>query len=86
MLKQRDYYIYAYLLDEEVFHNLPLSVAGVIFLYSLIVGIFWSCIFRTNLEHEKQEREKDEKYKSELLIAAKRRKPPIGRRRNFSKG
>ncbi|MBD9274837.1 ATP-binding protein, partial [Clostridium sp.] len=69
---QRDYYIYAYLLDEEVFHNLPLSVAGVIFLYSLIVGIFWSCIFRTNLEHEKQEREKDEKYKSELLIAAKK--------------
>ena len=72
MLKQRDYYIYAYLLDEEVFHNLPLSVAGVIFLYSLIVGIFWSCIFRTNLEHEKQEREKDEKYKAELLIAAKK--------------
>ena len=72
MLKQRDYYIYAYLPDAEVFHNLPLSVAGVIFLYSLIVGIFWSCIFRTNLEHEKQEREKDEKYKSELLIAAKK--------------
>ena len=72
MLKQRDYYIYAYLPDEEVFHNLPLSVAGVIFLYSLIVGIFWSCIFRTNLEHEKQEREKDEKYKSEFLIAAKK--------------
>ncbi len=72
MLKQRDYYIYAYLQDTEVFHNLPLSVAGVIFLYSLIVGIFWSCIFRTNLEHEKQEREKDEKYKSELLIAAKK--------------
>ena len=55
MLKQRDYYIYAYLPDEEVFHNLPLSVAGVIFLYSLIVGIFWSCIFRTNLEHEKND-------------------------------
>ena len=72
MLKQRDYYIYAYLADAEVFHNLPLSVAGVIFLYSLIVGIFWFCIFRTNLEHEKQERKKDEKYKSELLIAAKK--------------
>ena len=26
MLKQRDYYIYAYLPDTEVFHNLPLSV------------------------------------------------------------
>ncbi len=26
MLKQRDYYIYAYLPDTEVFHNLPLSM------------------------------------------------------------
>ena len=33
MLKQRDYYIYAYLPDTEVFHNLPLNVAGVIFIY-----------------------------------------------------
>ena len=72
MLKQRDYYIYAYLPDAEVFHNLPLSVTGVIFLYALIVSIFWFCISRTNLEHEKQEREKDEKYKAELLIAAKK--------------
>ena len=35
MLKQHDYYIYAYLPDTEVFHNLPLSVASVIFLYFL---------------------------------------------------
>ena len=40
MLKQRDYYIYAYLSDTEVFHNLPLSVTGVIFLYFLIFSIF----------------------------------------------
>ena len=72
MLKQREYYIYAYLPDAEVFHNLPLSVTGVIFLYFLIFGIFWFGISRTNLEHEKQEREKDEKYKAELLIAAKK--------------
>ena len=32
MLKQRDYYIYAYLPDTEVFHNLPLSVISVMFL------------------------------------------------------
>ena len=72
MLKQRDYYIYAYLADREVFHNLLLSVISVIFLYFLIFGIFWFCISRTNLEHAKQEREKDEKYKAELLIAAKK--------------
>ncbi|WP_448915196.1 ATP-binding protein [Eubacterium ramulus] len=72
MLKQRDYYIYAYLPDTEVFHNLPLSVASVIFLYFLIFSIFWFWAYRTNQEHQKQEQEKDEKYKTELLIAAKK--------------
>ena len=72
MLKQRDYYIYAYLPDTEVFHNLPLSVASVIFLYFLIFSIFWFWAYRTNLTHQKIEQEKDEKYKAELLIAAKK--------------
>ena len=72
MLKQRDYYIYAYLPDMEVFHNLPLKVAGVIFLYLLIFSVFWFWAYRTNLTHRKQEQEKDEKYKAELLIAAKK--------------
>ena len=72
MLKQRDYYIYAYLPDTEVFHNLPLSVISVIFLYFLIFGTFWFWTYRTNLVHWKQEQEKDEKYKAELLIAAKK--------------
>ena len=72
MLKQRDYYIYAYLPDTEVFHNLPLSVISVIFLYFLMFSIFWFWTYRTNLTHRKLEREKDEKYKEELLIAAKK--------------
>ena len=72
MLKQRDYYIYAYLPDNEVFHNLPLSVISVIFLYYLMFSIFWFWTYRTNLAHRKQEQEKDEKYKEELLIAAKK--------------
>lgn len=72
MLKQRDYYIYAYIPDTEVFHNLPLSVIGVIFLYCLIFSIFWFWAYRTNLTHQKMEQEKDEKYKAELLIAAKK--------------
>ncbi|WP_342979035.1 MULTISPECIES: ATP-binding protein [unclassified Ruminococcus] len=72
MLKQRDYYIYAYLPDTEVFHNLPLSVISVIFLYFLIFSTFWFWTYRTNLAHRKQEQEKDEKYKAELLIAAKK--------------
>ena len=72
MLKQRDYYIYAYLPDREVFYNLPLSVAGVIFLYFLMFSIFWFWTYRTNQAHQKKEQEKDEKYKAELLIAAKK--------------
>ena len=72
MLKQSDYYIYAYLPDNEVFHNLPLSVISVIFLYFLIFSIFWFWAYRTNLAHQKQEQEKDEKYKAELLSAAKK--------------
>ena len=72
MLKQRDYYIYEYLPDMEVFRNLPLSVISVIFLYFLIFSIFWFWAYRTNLAHQKQEQEKDEKYKAELLIAAKK--------------
>ena len=72
MLKQRDYYIYAYLPDMEVFHNLPLRVISIILLYFLLVGIFWFWTYRTNQAHQKQEREKDEKYKAELLIAAKK--------------
>ena len=72
MLKQRDYYIYAYLPDTEVFHNLPLSVTGVIFLYFLIFTMFWFWSYRTNLAHRKLEQEKDEKYKAELLSAAKK--------------
>ena len=72
MLKQRDYYIYAYLSDTEVFHNLPLNVISVIFLYFLMFSIFWFWTYRTNQSHQKQEQEKDEKYKAELLIAAKK--------------
>ena len=72
MLKQRDYYIYAYLPDTEVFHNLPLSVISVIFLYFLMFSIFWFWTYRTNQAHQKKEQEKDEKYKAELLIAAKK--------------
>ena len=72
MLKQRDYYIYAYLPDTEVFRNLPLSVTTVVFLYLLIFGIFCFWGYRADLAHRKHEQEKDEKYKAELLRAAKK--------------
>ena len=70
MLKQRDYYIYAYLPDTEVFRNLPLNVTAVVFLYLLIFGIFCFWGYRADLAHREQE--KDEKYKAELLRTAKK--------------
>ena len=70
MLKQRDYYIYMYLPDKEVFSNLPLRVTGVVFLYLIILSFLWFWIYTTNLAHQKQEQ--DEKYKAELLKSAKK--------------
>ena len=72
MLKQRDYYIYVYLPDKEVFSNLPLSVTGVIFLYLIILSFSCFWVYATDLAHQKQEQEKDEKYKAELLKSAKK--------------
>ena len=72
MLKQRDYYIYAYIPDKKIFQNLPLNVIFVTFLYLLLLIVSWVRIQKTSAEREKQEREKEEKYKEELLKAAKR--------------
>ena len=72
MLKQRDYYIYAYLTDTEVFQDLPLRVAGAVLLYFLIFSVFWLWIHRTNLAHQKLEQEKEERYKAELLRSAEK--------------
>ena len=72
MLKQRDYYIYAYLPDTAVFHNLILSVTGVVFLYLLIFGIFWFWRYRINQMQQKRELEKEEQHTAELLTAAEK--------------
>ena len=67
MLKQRDYYIYAYIPDKKIFQDLPLNVIFVMFLYLLLLIVSWVGIQKTSAEREKQEREKEE-----LLKAAKR--------------
>ena len=72
MLKQRDYYIYAYLPDTAVFHNLILSVTGVVFPYFLMFGMFWFWRYRINQMQQKRELEKEEQYKAELLTAAEK--------------
>ena len=72
MLKQRDYYIYAYFPDTELFHNLPLHLTGVISVYLLILSLFRFGGYRVEQAHQKQQQEKDEKYKEELLKTAKK--------------
>ena len=87
MLKQRDYYIYAYLPDTEVFHNLPLSVTGVIFsLFSDIHDVLVLVIQNQSGTHRKLEQEKDEKYKAELLSAAKKAEAANEAKPSFSSG
>lgn len=41
MLKQRDYYIYAYIPERTVFHTLPQNVIMVMFIYMVVVTLVW---------------------------------------------
>lgn len=41
MMKQRDYYIYAYIPERTVFHALPQNVMMVIFIYMAVVTLIW---------------------------------------------
>ena len=41
MMKQRDYYIYAYIPERTVFHTLPQNVIMVMFIYMVVVTLVW---------------------------------------------
>ena len=71
MLKQRDYYIYAYIPDTEVFRNLLPNVMIVAFTCLFILSFVWLLLHRTNLAYQRQEQEKEERYKEKILKAAK---------------
>ena len=86
MLKQRDYYIYAYLPDTEVFHNLPLSVTGVIFLYFLIFTMFWFWSYRTIWHTGSWNRKKMKNIKQNFCQPQKRQKLPTRQKPSFSSG
>ena len=86
MLKQRDYYIYAYLPDTEVFHNLPLSVTGVIFLYFLIFTMFWFWSYRTIWHTGSWNRKKMKNIKQNFCQPQKKQKLPTRQKPSFSSG
>ena len=72
MLKQRDYYIYAYIPDKK---NISESSVKCNFC-DVFIFVFAYCFVGENTENKcgarKQEREKEEKYKEEILKAAKK--------------
>ncbi len=49
-------------------------------------SIFWLWSYKTDQTHQKLEQEKDEKYKAELLIAAKRQKQLMRQKPSFFRG
>ncbi len=72
MVKQRDYYIYAYISDINVFSTLPIKALLVEFCYLFVLSIIWILLKQSNLKHQKLELEKENQYKEQLIQAAKK--------------
>lgn len=72
MVKQRSYYIYAYIPDSIVFSTLPLKLLLVLFIYSLFLSLVWLLLRQAERKYEKLELEKDNQYKEQLIEAAKK--------------
>ena len=72
MLKQRDYYIYAYVADNVVFSTLFQNIFFIMILYMCAIITLWLILKSSERQHQKLEMEKEVKYKAMLLESAKR--------------
>lgn len=72
MLRQRDHYIYVYLLDTEVFAALPKNLSIAFALYLLILTGFFMYHYRSQMLRQKEEKEKEEAYRKSLQEEARR--------------
>ena len=72
MLKQRDYYIYAYISEKAIFSSLPKNVLIVMVIYLFAVFTIWLMMQRSRRDYLKQEMEKEQKYKIELQELARK--------------
>ncbi len=72
MLKQRDYYIYAYATDKLIFSTVLQDVFLVMVAYVCMAGVLGLLLKRSERIHLKQDMEKEQQYKKELLEAAKK--------------
>ena len=72
MLKQRDYYIYAYVSDSIIFSSMPQNLILILFIYIGAIGILWLMLGKSDRTHLKLEMEKELQYKTELQESAKK--------------
>ena len=72
MLRQRDHYIYVYLPDTKVFVALPQNLGIVFFLYLFTLSAFFMYRYRSQMLHQKEEKEKEEAYRKSLQEEARR--------------
>lgn len=72
MLRQSDYYIYVYLPDTKVFAALPQNLGITLALYLLTLFAFFMYHYRSQMLHQKEEKEKEEVYRKSLQEEARR--------------
>ena len=72
MLKQRDYYIYAYISEKAVFSSILKNVLIVMVIYFCGVFAIWLMMQRSRRDYLKQEMEKEQKYKLEFQELARK--------------
>ena len=72
MLKQRDYYIYAYISEKAVLSSLLKNVLTVMVIYFCGVFAIWLMMQRSRRDYLKQEMEKEQKYKLEFQELARK--------------
>ena len=72
MMKQRDYYIYAYIPERTVFHTLPQNVIMVMFIYMVVVTLVWLLLKKSRANSIKIEMEREQEYQRKLLEEAKK--------------
>lgn len=72
MVRQSDYYIYVYLPDTKVFAALPQNLGITLALYLLTLFAFFMYHYRSQMLHQKEEKEKEEAYRKSLQEEARR--------------
>ena len=67
MLKQSDYYIYAYVPDSIIFQTLLQNVIMCLFIYLIVVALIWMIYRKLQKNILKIEKEKEQKYQKSLM-------------------